>query len=49
MLQKTLKDVTVKGKNILKSVGDAREKTQYLYFFLEKNQKKKKKECEDVK
>ena len=43
MLQKTLKDVIVKGKNILKSVGDAREKTQYFYFFLEKNKKKKKK------
>ena len=48
MLQKTLKDVIVKGKNFLKSVGDAREKTQYFYFFLEKNKKKKKK-SEDMK
>lgn len=48
MLQKTLKDVILKGKNFWKSVGDATGKTQYYYFFLEKNQKKKK-ECEDVK
>ena len=30
MLQKTLKDVIVKGKNFLKPVRDAREKTQYF-------------------